>query len=410
MKLLHNGARALGGLLLLSIPAWAEDVQTWRYFAPNAVDNPYPNQACITNGAAWALAVDVVDADARTLRIACAGDAANAYLTDPAGAPTLDLRGTVFGADEKDAYTITKIAPRALGGDAKKGTATAVVTPGTLSGDFEAWFAGFQVDADGTAIDECLANYATITVDEPNLTGKLKGNLVPRTEKTIRWTIRVPKATGIDSWALAAAYNNGSIATQTGTFTADSFTSVRSIDGNGMSNRNYDGVLHLPAIESIGSYGVSGTYPGYFDIQLGAETRSVRNLRTGSCGWMTNPTNLVVGLAAGNTVEKWAFTSFPRLRRVEFTGYPPNFTETAADVFTGPGIDAITFIVPPSAAWAAYLAPFAASGDFIRWPVDQIRAWRAEHPEGPVVIGTVNGNVFKSDTRHYLAVSDRISS
>lgn len=410
MKLLHNGARALGGLLLLATPAWAEETQTWRYFAANAADNPHPGQACITNGAAWALAVDVVDADARTLRIACAGAAANAYLTDPAGAPTLDLRGTVFGADETEAYTITKIAPRALGGDAKKGTATAVVTPGTLSGDFEAWFAGFQVDVDGTAIDECLANYATITVDEPNLTGRLKTQLVPRTNNPIRWTIHVPRVTSIETGALTASKFGAPLPDQTGTFTENSFTSVRSIDGNGMSNRKYDGVLHLPAIESIGSYGVSGTYPGYFDIQLGAETRSVRNLRTGSCGWMTNPTNLVVGLAAGNTVEKWAFTSFPRLRRVEFTGYPPNFTETAADVFTGPGIDAITFIVPPSAAWAAYLAPFVASGDFIRWSGDQIRAWRTEHPEGPVVIGTVNGNVFKSNTRHYLAVSDRISS
>lgn len=410
MKLLHNGARALGGLLLLATPVWAEDVQTWRYFAADAVDNPYPNQACITNGTTWALAVDVVDADARTLRIACAGTAANAYLTDPTSAPALDLRGTILGADETETYTITKIAPRALGGDATKGTATAVVTPGTLTGDFEAWFAGFQVDADGTAIDECLANYATITVDEPNLTGKLKEKLVPRTNNPIRWTIHVPRATSIETGALTASKFGAPLPDQTGTFTENSFTSVRSIDMNGMSNRKYDGVLHLPAIESIGSYGVSGSNPGYFDIQLGAETRSVRNLRTGSCGWMPNPTNLVVGLAAGNTVEKWAFTRFPRLRRVEFTGYPPNFTETAADVFTGPGIDAITFIVPPSAAWAAYLAPFAASGDFIRWPVDQIRAWRAEHPEGPVVIGTVNGNVFKSDTRHYLAVSDRISS
>ena len=410
MKLLHNGARALGGLLLLSIPAWAEDVQTWRYFAKDAVDNPYPNQACITNGTTWALAVDVVDADARILRIACAGTAANAYLTDPTSAPALDLRGTILGADETETYTITKIAPQALGGDAAKGTATAVVTPGTLTGDFEAWFAGFQVDADGTAIDECLANYATITVDEPNLTGKLKEKLVPRTNNPIRWTIHVPRATSIETGALTASKFGAPLPDQTGTFTENSFTSVRSIDMNGMSNRKYDGVLHLPAIESIGSYGVSGTYPGYFDIQLGAETRSVRNLRTGSCGWMTNPTNLVVGLAAGNTVKKWAFTRFPRLRRVEFTGYPPNFTETAVDVFTGPGADSITFIVPPSAAWAAYLAPFAANGDFIRWSGDQIRAWRAEHPEGPVVIGTVNGNVFKSDTRHYLAVSDRISS
>lgn len=411
MKLLHNGARALGGLLLLSIPAWAEETQTWRYFAANAADNPHPGQACITNGAAWALAVDVVDADARTLRIACVGDAANAYLTDPAGAPTLDLRGTVFGADETEAYTITKIAPRALGGDATKGTATAVVTPGTLTGDFEAWFAGVpQVDADGKAIDECLANYATITVDEPNLTGKLKEKLVPRTKETIRWTIRVPKATGIDSWALTSA-RKGGIAVQTGTFTADSLLSVTYVGGNGISNRRYDGLLNLPAVTTIGAWGFGGNRPGGFhDVRLSAEARALVTLDEGCGGWMDNTTNIVLGLAANNTLAVQVFRDLPKLRRVEFTGYPPNFTETAADVFTGPGSDAITFIVPPSAAWAAYLAPFAASGDFIRWPVDQIRAWRAEHPEGPVVIGTVNGNVFKSDTRHYLAVSDRISS
>lgn len=410
MKLLHNGARALGGLLLLSIPAWAEDVQTWRYFATDAADNPHPGQACITNGAAWALAVDVVDADARTLRIACAGTAANAYLTDPTSAPALDLRGTILGADETETYTITKIAPRALGGDAKKGTATAVVTPGTLTGDFEAWFAGFQVDADGTAIDECLANYAAITVDEPNLTGKLKEKLVPRTKETIRWTIRVPKATGIDRWALARAYNNGSIATQTGTFTADSFTSVRSIDGNGMSNRSYDGLLNLPAVTTIGSWGFGGNRPGFDEIRLNEETRALARLDEGCGGWMDNTTNIVLGLAANNTLAAQVFRALPKLRRVEFTGYPPNFTETAANVFTGPGVESITFIVPPSAAWAAYLAPFAANGDFIRWSGDKIRAWRTEHPEGPIVIGTVNGNVFKSNTRHYLAVSDRISS
>ena len=408
-RFLTTGIRTLVGFLLLSIPAWAEETQTWRYFAADAADNPHPGQACITNGAAWALAVDVVDADARTLRIACAGAAANAYLTDPAGAPTLDLRGTVFGADETEAYTITKIAPRALGGDAKKGTATAVVTPGTLTGDFEAWFAGFQVDADDTAIDECLANYATITVDEPNLTGKLKEKLVPRTKETIRWTIRVPKATGIDSWALAGAYN-GSIATQTGTFTADSFTSVRSIDGNGMSNRSYDGLLNLPAVTTIGSWGFGGNRPGFDEIRLNEETRALARLDEGCGGWMDNTTNIVLGLAANNTLAAQVFRDLRKLRRVEFTGYPPNFTGTAADVFTGPSADSITFIVPPSAAWAAYLAPFAASRDFIRWSGDQIRAWRAEHPESPIVIGTVNGNVFKSNTNHYLAVSDRISS
>lgn len=409
-KLLCGGTWTLGGFLLLATTAWAEETQTWRYFAADAQDNPYPNRACITNGTAWALAVDVVDADARTLRIACAGDAANAYLTAPASAPVLDLRGTVFGADEAEAYTITKIAPKALGGDATKGTATAVITPGTLTGDFEAWFAGFQVDADGASIDECFADYTSITVDEPNLTGRLKTQLVPRTNNPLRWALHVPRATYIENGALTASKFGGSLPAQTGTFTADSFLSVRTIDGNGMSNRKFDGVLNLPVVESIGSYGVSGTYPGYFDIQLGAETRSVRNLPTGSCGWMTNPTNLVVGLAAGNAVGKEAFTSFPRLRRVEFTGYPPNFTADAANVFTGPSTDSITFIVPPSAAWADYLAPFAANGDFIRWSGDQIRAWRTEHPEGPIVIGTVNGNVFKSNTRHQLAVSDRISS
>ena len=348
-RFLTTGIRTLVGFLLLATPAWAEETQTWRYFAADAADNPHPGQACITNGAAWALAVDVVDADARTLRIACAGTAANAYLTDPAGAPTLDLRGTVFGADETDAYTITKIAPRALGGDATKGTATAVVTPGTLTGDFEAWFAGFQVNADGTSIDECFADYATITVDEPNLTGKLKEKLVPRTKETIRWTIRVPKATGIDSWALAGAYN-GSIATQTGTFTADSFLSVSYIGGNGMSNRGYDGLLNLPAVTTIYSWGFGGNKPGFHDIRLSSETRALARLDEGCGGWMANTTNIVLGLAANNAFAAQVFRALPKLRRVEFTSYPPNFTGTAADVFTGPSADSITFIVPPSAA------------------------------------------------------------
>lgn len=408
-KLLCSGTRILGGLLLLASTAWAEETQTWRYFAADAADNPYPKQACITNGTTWALAVDVVDANAHTLRIACAGDAANAYLTDPASAPTLDLRGTIFGTDEAATYTITKITPKALGGDATKGTATAVITPGTLTGDFEAWFAGFQVDADGASIDECFADYTSITVDEPNLTGKLKEKLVPRTKETIRWTIRVPKVTRIDSWALASA-RNGSIADQSGTLTADSFLSVTDIGGNGMSNRKYDGVLNLPAVTTIGSWSLGGNKPGFDEIRLNEETRVLARLDEGCGGWMDNTTNIVLGLTANNIVAGKVFNSLQKLRRVEFTGYPPNFTTAAANVFTGPGIDSITFIVPPSAAWADYLAPFAASGAFIRWSGDQIRAWRAEHPEGPVVIGTVNGNVFKSDKRHYLAVSDRISS
>lgn len=394
-------AALFAGLALASAADTAPE-QTWRYFAVDAADNPFPNQACITNGAAWALAVDNVDAEARTLRIACKSTYENAYLTPPGSAPTLDLRGAVHDA-EGVAYTIAKIAPKALGGDSTKGTAAAVVTPGTLTGDFTAAFAGFKVDAEGATIEEAFANYAAITIDEPNLKGTLRGNLVPRTEASVRLTVRVPRAVGIDSWALASSRS-------TGTFTGDSFLSVQALAGNGLSNSKFDGVLNLPAVTTLGAYSFGGNSPGFSEIQLSAEARALARLDAGCGGWMTGTTNLVLGFAAQNVVAKDAFNWLQNLRRVEFTGHPPTFAADAANVFTGPAMDALTFVVPPSAAWAAYLAPFAASGDFVRWSPDAIRAWRAEHPEGPIVIGTVNGNVFKGNTRQYLAVADRVSS
>ena len=134
---------------------------------------------------------------------------------------------------------------------------------GDMSARMMATIASLVPSIETYSIDECFADYATITVDEPNLTGKLKEKLVPRTKETIRWTIRVPKATGIDSWALAGAYN-GEIATQTGTFTADSFLSVSYIGSNGMSNRRYDGLLNLPAVTTIGAWGFGGNRPGGF--------------------------------------------------------------------------------------------------------------------------------------------------
>lgn len=384
--------------------------QTWRYFAAGAADNPYPNRACITNGTAWALAVDVVSASARTLKIACAGTAANAYLTDPSSADTLDLRGTVFGAEESETWTITAIDVMALGGDSEKGTAAALITPGTLVGNFEQWFKGFTVNATGATVEECYANYTAITVDEPNLAGSIKARVHPRTTAGVRWTVRVPKVTGICDWSLSVPSSGDNSLKPSGTFLEDSFLSVAWFYGNAFSNRKFDGVLNLPAVTSIDAWACNGNDPGFCEIRLSEEARALTNLGSGCFGWLSATTNVVLGLAANNTVAAQVFNSLQNLRRVEFTGAPPNFTGTANDVFTGPATDTLTFIVPPSAAWAAYLEPFEASGDFKRWSGDEISAWRAEHPEGPVVIGTVNGNVFKSNNRHYLAVSDRVSS
>lgn len=132
--------------------------QSWRYFAADAADNPQEGVACITNGSDWALAVKVVDAKARTVKIVGRGTAENAYLTDPAAGSTLDLRGTVFGAVESETWTIAAIEENALGADATRGTASAVITPGTLVGDVEPWFKGQTVDSSGAVVSESVAD------------------------------------------------------------------------------------------------------------------------------------------------------------------------------------------------------------------------------------------------------------
>lgn len=376
---------------------------SWRYFAADDAENPQ-GVACITDGSTWALAVSLVDAEARTLSIVGRSANENAYLTDPAAGSTLDLRGKVWGSGDQE-YVIRRIAPRALGGDAARTTAAAVITPGTLEGDVDLWFRGATAET-----VECPVSYTSITIDEPNITGKLLPHLTPYAASAITWTIRVPKATSISEWALQEKREAAGFAASIGTFEESSFLSVTNVAGNAMGKRSWRGVLNLPVVERVGSYAIGDTYPSFGEIRLGAEARSVRKLEAGACGWQTGLTNLVVGLAEGNTVATNAFIAMPDLRRVEFTGCPPNFEPNATSVFSGPKEKAVTFIVPPSAAWAAFLAPFAASGDFVRWSGDEIRAWRDAHPDGPVVIGTVAGSVFRCDKTQYLAVSDRFSS
>lgn len=392
---------------MLSIDSLA---QSWRYFAADATDSPQTGIACITNGSEWALAVNVVDAEAHTLKIVGRGTAENAYLTDPAAGSTLDLRGTVFGAVESETWTIAAIEENALGADATRGTASAVITPGTLVGNVERWLRCATREAN---LDAYKSQYTSITIDEPNITGYLANHLTPQTEAALVWSIRVPQATSVLEWALAE--DNASFPTSSGSFAEDSFLSVKKVLGNGMGKRKWSGLLNLPVVEELGAYALGGMYPGYQDVRLGAEARSVKKVDEGACGWLdSGPTNLVVGLAAENTVGKQAFYCLPNLRRVEFTGAPPNFAANATSVFLG-GTNkekekAVTFVVPPSAAWADFLAPFAASGDFVRWTGDEIRAYREANPAGPIVIGTVAANVFRCTQTQYLAVSDRVSS
>ena len=391
---------------MLSIDSLA---QSWRYFAADATDSPQTGIACITNGSEWALAVNVVDAEAHTLKIVGRGTAENAYLTDPAAGSTLDLRGTVSGAVESETWTIAAIEENALGADATRGTASAVITPGTLVGDVEPWFKGQTVDSSGAVVSESVADYTSLTIDEPNITGRLKKHLTPRTKGDVNWFIRVPKATAIEEWALQEKKEEG-FPKSTGSFAEDSFLSVTNVAGNSMGKRNWSGLLNLPAVETIGSYAIGDMYPGYREVRLGAESRSVKVLEGGSCGWLTGPTNLVLGLAVINRIENQAFYNWTGLRRVEFTGAPPNFATAATVVFSGDKEKCVTFVVPPSAAWADFLAPFAASGDFMRWTGDEIRAYREANPAGPIVIGTVAANVFRCTRTQYLAVSDRVSS
>ncbi len=354
--------------------------------------------------------MDVADAEAHTLKIVGRGASENAYLTDPAEGSTLDLRGMVFGSGESETWTIAAIDENALGADATRGTASAVITPGTLTGNVERWFRCATREAN---LDVYKARYTSITIDEPNITGYLANHLTPLTEAALVWSIRVPQATSILQWALAE--DNASFPTSSGSFAEDSFLSVKKVQGNGMGKRKWSGLLNLPVVEELGSYALGGMYPGYQDVRLGAEARSVKTVGAGACGWQdSGPTNLVVGLAAGNTVGQQAFYCLPNLRRVEFTGAPPNFAANATSVFLGgTGREkekAVTFVVPPSAAWADFLAPFAASGDFVRWSGDTIRAYREANPDGPIVIGTVASNVFLCAETQYLAVSDRVSS
>ena len=396
----------LASACVLSVDGLA---QSWRYFAADAADNPQPGVACITNGTEWAIAVNVVGAGARLLKIVGRSATENAYLTDPNAGSTLDLRGRVFGSGESDTWTISVIAENALGADATRGTASAVVTPGTLVGDVAPWFRCATRDADG---DAHVSGYTSITIDEPNITGTLMSRLTPKTQQGLAWSIRVPNAARIAAWSLAEQ-DRTAFPPAASALSEDGFLSVKAIEKDAFGHkRDWRGGLNLPVVETVGDHALGDVYPGYDEIRLGADARSVKTIGVGACGWMSEGvTNAVIGLAEGNTVGESAFYSLPRLRRVEFTGAPPNFAPGAANVFSN-ALD-MTFVVPPSAEWADFLT---ASGGFARWTGDEIRAYRTEHPDGPIVIGTVSPAVFRispraqNDKTYHLAVSDRVSS
>ncbi len=393
-----------------AMTACADDAQSWRYFAADAEGNPHAGTACITNGTGWALAVSIANANTTKLRVTRQNASTSAFLSDPAALDTLDLRGAVTDA-AGTAYRIVSLGEYSLGPDATRSTPKVFISPGTLTWAFEACFASAITDADGNTITPGVANYTHITIDEPNQTDRLCGSLLPNVNfAALRLTLHLPKVKRIEDNALTST-KNGSVGKTNirGTFTSDSLASVTWIGGNGMSNRGFDGVLHLPVLEGVDSWAANGNDPGFYEVFAGAEARSVRQLDRGAFGWLNNLTNVVLGLAEGNTIASQVFSGNNKLKKVEFTGAPPNFKADAKDFITGPAEKAVTIIVPPTAAWEAYLAPFEASGDFVRWSAEEIAAARAANPTGPIVIGTVSGSVFCMQRTQLLAVSDRVS-
>ena len=144
---------------------------------------------------------------------------------------------------------------------------------------------------------------------------------------------------------------------------------------------------------------------GPTDLILSPAKKSIYTLGKGCFGWLGNVTNVVLGLSPTNRLADQVFAGNSKMTRVEFTGSPPNFTASAASVFTGPGALGITFIAPDTSAWQSFLKPFETSGDFVRWSNEAIRTAHNANPNKPTVIGTVSANVFKSDKQHYLAVA-----
>lgn len=377
----------------------------WTWYAADEAANPRPGVACLSN-ATWVVAARLQNAEKRTLCITTNGYE-NAYLNSVDNADVLDLRGTITDT-AGNAYTITHIDRYALGADSQKSTAKAFVAPTTLDGGLHGWFNGWTKDKSGQSISEQTANYTNIVIHVPDKFETIDGGQVPVTAHPLNWDLVLPNLQTISGGALTAAgTKNATIAMQTGVFKTNSFLSVKTIGDNALSNKGFSGRLHLPQIVSINNWGVNGNShrDGFTDVELSPTAKTLKRLGDGCLGWSPNLTNVVIGLASDNTISHQIFNGCAKLTRVEFTGAPPKFANNAGyEVFNAAEF-ATTFIVPARDEWAAWLKPFEASGDFVRFSDAEILAYHSEHPGLPVRIGTVSTNVFRSAHAQYVALA-----
>lgn len=371
----------------------------WTWYAADEAANPRPGVACLSN-ATWIVAARLRDAEKRTLCITTNGYE-NAYLNDVDNADVLDLRGTITDM-AGNAYTITHIDRYALGADSQKSTAKAFVAPTTLDCGLHGWFNGWTKDKSGQSISEQTANYTNIVIHVPDWFETIDFNSRPRAE-VVNWDLELPKLRNINGGGLTSpclTRNNTS-----GEIRTNAFLELRKLEVNALSNSKFSGRLYFPKIEYIGGWAASGNSPGFTDIVLSPEEKSLKTLGDGCLGWNGNLTNVVIGLASDNTISYLIFKDCAKLTRVEFTGAPPKFANNAGyEVFNAAKF-ATTFIVPARDEWAAWLKPFEASGDFVRFPDADILAYHSEHPGLPVRIGTVSTNVFRSAHAQYVALA-----
>ena len=398
----------MAGMSALPLAADTGTLPSWTYYTADDAENPFLGEGigCLSNET-WMLCADIRSASANTLIVSPRNDHENAFLNGVSNAETLDLRGTITSPDGATTYTISHIAQFALGADPTKSTPRAFIAPTTVNGGLYGWFNGITNDVNGTLVAEQNANYTNITIDIPGWFEGIDYYQVPRTSGDLNWTLKLPQLRYVNDGAFTR-YLGGAAVPQkkmTGTFDENTFPALRRIGNNAMSNQKFAGRLYLPQLERVSDWGINGNTPGFTELILAPTRKSIYTLGTGCFGWLYDVTNVVIGLSPTNKLSKNVFVSNTKMTRVEFTGAPPNFTSSAVDVFTGPGALGITFIAPDTSEWQSFLKPFETSGDFVRWSNEAIRTAHNANPNKPTVIGTVSANVFKSNQKHYLAVT-----
>ncbi len=408
MKKLNALFSAVLCAALVSFAVRAEELPQWTFYTADAEGNPCLGMGCITDGT-WIIRADYRNETARTLVLVPKGMGENAHLNGLDHGDTLDLRGVVTSPDGLTTNRISHINLFAFGGDSTKGTVKNFIAPTTLECGLFGWFTGATNDVNGNVISECSANYTNIVIHVPGWFEQLGPRQLPITSGPVNWDLELPQLQHIQGWSLHATTKSNPGNT-TATFGPKTFPGLKSISNNGMSNSGFSGALHLPSLNSIGAWGAGGNTPGFTEVVLAPEKKCVNYLGQGCLGWLHSLTNLVLGLAAENTICSQAFQDNELMTRVEFTGYPPKFASGASNCFTGPGEKGITFIVPLTKEWKDFLAPFEANGAFVRWTDAEVLDYHNANPDKPAIIGTVGSSVFKSNKTHYLAVASRALS